>query len=57
MGIAVGINTSVILLYVKEISPDSESRKTCSVFNAMLNLGVIFGLVVSLPLDEVKNKN
>ena len=57
MGIAVGLNTSVILLYVKEISPDSQCNKTCSVFNVMLNMGVIFGLVVSLPLDEVRTDN
>ena len=53
MGIAVGLNTSVILAYVREISPDKYTKKTCSFFNALFNLGVIFGLVISLPLDNI----
>jgi len=57
MGISVGLNTSVILSYIREISPDNYTKKTCSLFSALFNIGVILGLLVSLPLDEVNSNN
>jgi SP family galactose:H+ symporter-like MFS transporter len=55
VGIAVGLNNCIILLYIKEISPDSHTRITGSMQNAMLNFGIIIGLVFNLPIKDINN--
>lgn len=50
MGISVGMNTSVISLYIREISPDNMAGKTGALFQANVNLGIIFGFILNLPL-------
>ncbi|KAL4508495.1 hypothetical protein ABPG72_003799 [Tetrahymena utriculariae] len=55
MGISVGMNTSVISLYIREISPDNMAGKTGALFQANVNLGIIFGFILNLPLKNVTN--
>lgn len=50
MGIALGMNTAIVSLYVKEISPVSISGVTGSLFQINCNLGIILANCVSLGL-------
>lgn len=52
MGLAVGMNASIISIYIREISPDNMTGKTGALFQANLNLGIIFGFIMNLPLKE-----
>ena len=52
MGVAVGMNASVISLYIREISPDNMAGKTGALVQANTNLGIICGFLLNLPLQE-----
>ncbi|EGR30488.1 major facilitator superfamily protein, putative [Ichthyophthirius multifiliis] len=57
MGLSVGLNTTVILPYLREISPDNYSKKICSFFNNQFFNGVILGMVTSLPLKQFSSND
>ncbi len=48
-GFAAGINTIIVPLYLREIVPDSVSGKFCGIFQIFINIGIIIGVIVSLP--------
>jgi MFS family permease len=53
VGLAVGLNNSVILLYIREISPENLSKKTVYLHNATLNFGIIVGLIMNLGIKDI----
>ncbi len=48
-GISTGINTIIVPLYIREIVPDNVSGKYCGIFQININVGIIFGVLTSLP--------
>ncbi|KAL4508497.1 hypothetical protein ABPG72_003801 [Tetrahymena utriculariae] len=53
LGYAVGMNTAIVPLYVKEMSPVSISGLTGSIFQININLGIILSICISLGLNQV----
>lgn len=53
MGVSCGIDSEVVNLYIREITPEHLITRMGSLFTANLSFGIVIGFLVSLPLEDV----
>ncbi|EAR99359.1 MFS transporter (macronuclear) [Tetrahymena thermophila SB210] len=54
MGIAIGMNSNVVSMYIREISPESISGQNGSIFQIQINIGIISGIALNFANDYGK---
>ncbi|KAL4508496.1 hypothetical protein ABPG72_003800 [Tetrahymena utriculariae] len=54
MGIAIGMNSNVVSMYIREISPEIISGQNGSIFQIQINLGIISGIALNFAEDYGK---
>ncbi|KAL4456864.1 hypothetical protein ABPG74_014502 [Tetrahymena malaccensis] len=54
MGIAIGMNSNVVSMYIREISPESISGQNGSIFQIQINVGIISGIALNFACDYGK---
>ena len=57
LGFAIGINSSIIPLYLKEISPLELSGFNGSLHPIFINIGLVMSYTLSLKLPELTDSN